>query len=243
MGFSHKFLMAIGRGLTSLICRIDDSQLPRVPMTGPLIIVTNHVNILEIPILYTRLQPRKMHGLVLSTHWKSPLLRWIFAVTETIPLARGEPNPQAVRRALDYLKAGAILIISPEGTRSGHGRLQQAYPGAVLLAARSQAPLLPVAYYGAEDYKHNLARLRRSDFHLAVGSPFYLDSHAQPIDRQVRQQMTDEIMYQLAALLPPAYRGLYADLSKATQDYITFPGDREKFSPQRSKEHKEEDRK
>ena len=34
--------------------------------------------------------------------------------------------------------------------------------------------------------------------------------------------MTDEVMYQLAALLPPAYRGLYSDLSKATQDYITF---------------------
>jgi len=220
MSFSHKFLMAVGRGLTGLICRIDDSQLQRVPMTGPLIIVTNHVNILEIPIIYTRLQPREMHGLVLAARWKNPLLRWIFAVTETIPLARGEPNPQAVRRALDYLRAGKIVIISPEGTRSGDGRLQQAHSGAVLLAQRSQAPILPVAYYGSEDYKKNLLRLKRSDFHLAVGQTFYLDSRGISLDRQVRQQMTDEIMYQLAALLPPAYRGHYADLSKATQDYI-----------------------
>jgi 1-acyl-sn-glycerol-3-phosphate acyltransferase len=223
MTFSHKFLMAVGRGLTGLICRIDDSQLQRVPLIGPLIIVTNHVNILEIPILYTRLQPRQLHGLVLATRWKNPLLRWIFAVTETIPLARGEPNPQAFHRALDYLKAGTIVIISPEGTRSGHGRLQQAHPGAVLLAQRSQAPLLPVVYYGSEDYKQNLSRLKRSDFHLAVGPPFYLDSRGRPLDRQVRQQMADEVMYQLAALLPPAYRGLYADQSKATQNYITFP--------------------
>jgi 1-acyl-sn-glycerol-3-phosphate acyltransferase len=224
MSFSHKLLMAVGRGLTGMICRIDDSQLGRVPMTGPLIIVTNHVNILEIPIIYTRLQPRELHGLVLATRWKNPLLRWIFAVTETIPLGRGEPNPQAVRRALDYLKAGKIVIISPEGTRSGHGRLQEAHPGAVLLAQRSQAPLLPVVYYGSENYKQNLARLRRSDFHLAVGTPFYLNSHGRPLDRQVRQQMTDEVMYRLAALLPPAYRGLYSDLSNATQDYIiTFP--------------------
>ena len=223
MSFSHKFLMAVGRGLTGLICRVDDSQLQCVPMSGPLIIATNHVNILEIPIIYIHLQPRKLHGLVLATRWENPLLRWIFAVTETIPLARGEPNPQAVRQALDYLKAGAILIISPEGTRSGHGRLQEAHPGAVLLAQRSQAPILPVVYYGAEDYKKNLARLKRSDFHLAVGQPFYIDSHGRPFDRQVRQQMTDEIMYQLAALLPPEYRGIYSDLSKATQEYITFP--------------------
>ena len=80
-----------------------------------------------------------------------------------------------------------------------------------------------MVYYGSEDYKKNLSRLKRSDFHLAVGSPFYLDSHGRPLDRQVRQQMTDEIMYQLAALLPPAYRGLYSDQSKATQNYITFP--------------------
>ena len=223
MSFSHKLLMAVGRGLTGMICRIDDSQLGRVPMTGPLIIVTNHVNILEIPIIYIRLQPRELHGLVLATRWKNPLLRWIFAVTETIPLGRGEPNPQAFRRALDYLKAGSIVIISPEGTRSGHGRLQEAHPGAVLLAQRSQAPLLPVVYYGSENYKQNLSRLKRSDFHMAVGQPFYLNSHGRPLDRQVRQQMTDEVMYQLAALLPSVYRGLYSDLSRATQDYITFP--------------------
>ncbi len=222
MSFSHKLLMAVGRGLTGMICRIDDGQLRRVPMTGPLIIVTNHVNILEIPIIYTRLQPRRLHGLVLATRWENPLLRWIFAVTETIPLARGEPNPQAFRRALDYLKAGSIVIISPEGTRSGHGRLQEAHPGAVLLAQRSQAPLLPIVYYGSEDYKKNLARLKRSDFHLAVGQPFHLEIHGHPLDRQVRQHMTDEVMYQLAALLPPAYRGRYSNLSKATQDYITF---------------------
>ena len=215
--------MAVGRGLTGMICRIDDSQLGRVPMTGPLIIVTNHVNILEIPIIYTRLQPRELHGLVLAARWKNPLLRWIFAVTETIPLGRGEPNPQAFRRALDYLKAGSIVIISPEGTRSGDGRLQAAHPGAVLLAQRSQAPLLPVVYYGSENYKQNLSRLQRSDFHLAVGQPFYLNSHGRPLDRQVRQHMTDEVMYQLAALLPPDYRGLYSDLPRATQDYITFP--------------------
>jgi hypothetical protein len=61
MSFSHKLLMAVGRGLTGMICRIDDSQLEGVPMTGPLIIVTNQVNILEIPIIYTRLQPRELH--------------------------------------------------------------------------------------------------------------------------------------------------------------------------------------
>ena len=41
--------------------------------------------------------------------------------------------------------------------------------------------------------------------------------------REVRQQMTDEIMYQIAALLPPAYRGHYSNLAAATETYLRFP--------------------
>jgi hypothetical protein len=40
---------------------------------------------------------------------------------------------------------------------------------------------------------------------------------------EVRQQMVDEIMYQLAALLPSAYRGDYANLDAATETYLWFP--------------------
>jgi hypothetical protein len=48
----------------------------------------------------------------------------------------------------------------------------------------------------------------------------------EPGDRKVtgeiRQEMVDEIMYQLAALLPPEHRGAYHDLSKATEVYLRF---------------------
>jgi hypothetical protein len=40
--------------------------------------------------------------------------------------------------------------------------------------------------------------------------------------REVRQQMTDEIMCQVAALLPPAYRGHYSNLAAATETYLRF---------------------
>ena len=41
--------------------------------------------------------------------------------------------------------------------------------------------------------------------------------------REIRQQMADEIMYQIAALLPPPYRGAYSDLAAATDRYLRFP--------------------
>jgi 1-acyl-sn-glycerol-3-phosphate acyltransferase len=93
----------------------------------------------------------------------------------------------------------------------------------VFLALRSGAPLLPVVYYGGELFWRNLARLRRTDFHIVVGQPFYLDAGGVKVTRQVRRQMTDEIMYQIAALLPLAYRGVYSDLPAATETYLRFP--------------------
>lgn len=222
MTLSHFFVVATLKGLTSLICRIDDAQLAQVPDRGPLIVVANHVNVIEIPIIYTRLQPRPVVGMVLADRWNNPLLGWVLDVGGTIPLRRGEPDVAALRTALDRLRSGYIIVIDPEGTRSGDGCLQKGHPGAVLLALRSGAPLLPVVFHGGEHYKDNLRRLRRTDFHIEVGRPFHLDAGGRRVTRQVRQRMIDEVMYQMAALLPPAYRGVYSDLSAATEEYLAW---------------------
>jgi 1-acyl-sn-glycerol-3-phosphate acyltransferase len=219
---AQRIVIATFKGLTNLLCHIDDAQLAQVPDQGPLIIVTNHVNILEIPIIYTHLQPRPVTGFVSAHRWDNRWLRWLLDVCDAIPLHRGEADILAVRRGLERLKRGQITVISPEGTRSGHGRLQRAHPGVVLMALHSGAPLLPVAYYGSEYYKDNLCRLRRTDFHIAVGDPFYLKTGGAKVTRQIRRQMIDEIMYRVSALLPPAYRGVYSDLNAATQTYLDF---------------------
>jgi len=87
--------------------------------------------------------------------------------------------------------------------------------------------LLPVVHFGGELLWRNLPRLRRTGFHIVVGQPFYLDAGDIKVTRAVRQQMVDEIMYQMAALLPPAYRGVYSDLAAATEAYLRFPPDAE----------------
>jgi len=222
MTLTHRFGIAAFKGLTRLLCRIDDMQLAQVPDQGPLIVVTNHVNILEIPIIYTHLQPRPVTGFVAAYRWDSRWLRWLLDACGAIPLRRGEADVAALRRGMEMLKAGYLVIISPEGTRSGHGCLQKGHPGVVLLALHSGAPLLPVVFYGSERYRDHLRRLRRTDFHIVVGKPFYLDASGIKVTRQLRRKMIDEVMYQMSTLLPPAYRGVYSDLDAATETYLTF---------------------
>jgi 1-acyl-sn-glycerol-3-phosphate acyltransferase len=102
--------------------------------------------------------------------------------------------------------------MAPEGTRSPNGALIEARSGASYLAAKAGTQILPVAVTGTEDHVvfPNLKRLRRANVVIRVGKPFRLP----PLPRQDReavlQQYTDEMMCRIAALLPPEYRGFYA---------------------------------
>ncbi len=210
------------KGITQLLCRIESAPFKQVPLEGPLILVCNHINFLEVPLMYSHLQPRPITGFAKAETWDSRWLGPLFDLWGAIPLHRGEADTAALRTGLQALKAGKIVVITPEGTRSGDGRLRKGHPGIVTLALHSGAPLLPLVYYGSEAFQHNIRRLRRTDFHIRTGRLFVVDSPSLPVTRLTRQQITDEIMYQLAALLPPEYRGAYSDLSAASQNYLRF---------------------
>ena len=81
---------------------------------------------------------------------------------------------------------------------------------------------MPIAHWGGENFRSNLKRLKRTDFHIRCGRMFQLDSHGERVTKEIRQQMVDELMYQMAMLLPPEYRGEYSDLEKATEKYLQF---------------------
>jgi 1-acyl-sn-glycerol-3-phosphate acyltransferase len=220
---SERIVNATLKRITRMLCRIDDDQLRRVPPSGPLILVSNHVNFLEVPIVYTHLQPRPITGFAKVETWDNRLMATLFDLWDAIPIKRGQADLAALREGLEALKKGRILAVAPEGTRSGDGRLQQAQPGIVLIALKSRAPILPLVVYGGEGFWPNFKRLRRTDFNIRVGNPFYLTGPAQGVSSKQRQRMLSEIMYQLAALLPPFYRGAYAELAGATTEYLTFP--------------------
>ncbi len=220
MQLRKRLIISFFRVLTSTLCRIDDTPLCQVPLRGPLILIINHINLVEAPVLYTRLQPRPITGFVAAYRWEKPFFRWLLTAVDAIPLRRGTADVSAIREALQRLKQGAILAVAPEGTRNYDGKLQRGRAGSVLLALHSGAPIQPVVCYGNERFSENLRRLRRTDIHLKVGEPFYLDAGTKRVTPTVRQEMADAMMYRLASLLPANYRGMYTDLERASERYI-----------------------
>ena len=103
------------------------------------------------------------------------------------------------------------------------GRLQKGRPGAAMLATVARAPIIPMVQWGITELPRNLRRLRKTRLHFRVGRPFFLSvPQGRSPKRAELRQMADEIMYQLASMMPPRYRGYYADMSKMTSEFIEF---------------------
>jgi len=208
------------RRVFETVCRIDRSEIHKIPARGPLILVANHIHLVEVPVFLPQLDPRDVIGLAKRESWKNPLYNFLFNQWEAIPIDRGVVDREAFRRMLEVLEQGKILAVYPEGTRSRDGRLLQGKAGIVALAQKSGAPMLPIGFHGYENFASNLKRLRRTDFHIKIGKPFKLNSGAEALLRGSRQEVTDEIMCKIAELLPERYRGYYEGACTGTYQYL-----------------------
>ena len=182
-----------------------------IPLTGGVLIATNHMSRMDIPVLFLTPNRPDMTALVTTKYLKHPLLRWFIVTAQGIWLDRDTADFSAFRTAVNALNNGLAVGISPEGTRSTTAQLIEGKPGTALLAIRAGVPILPVAISGTEDAVEKMLHFKRPHITAEYGKLI----PAPKMDRENRegqlQNLTDEIMCQLAALLPEKYRGFYAD--------------------------------
>ena len=168
---------------------------------------------LDAALVYDVIKRRDIIIFVAEKYRRYALIRWIVRQLDAIWLDRYNADIAALREVLARLKKGWALAMAPEGTRSKTGTLLPARPGASYLASKSGVLVIPVGVIGTEDWrvKQNLRRLRRTEVLLRVGKPFTLPPLPVKDREAALAAYTDEIMCQIAALLPPEQRGAYAD--------------------------------
>jgi 1-acyl-sn-glycerol-3-phosphate acyltransferase len=192
-----------------------------IPRTGPVIMMINHVAFLD-PVILTGLLPRPLVSMAKVEAYEDKILGPLLHAFDSIPVNRGAADLQALRRILDALEAGLAVLIAPEGHRSETGGLGEAHEGIAFVAYRAKVPIVPVGISGTPAFKNNYWKMKKTPVTYRFGQPFTLDSGGERVTAEILKQMTDEAMYQLAALLPPEQRGLYEDLDQATAKYVKF---------------------
>lgn len=202
------------RALLSFDTSRDVKGKENVPRKGPLILVSNHLNNADPPILGS-VTPRQISFLTKQEWFKTPIIGTMFKMGGMIPVRRFAADLHALRAAQNLLQNGGCLGMFAEGTRSKDGVLHQGEPGTALIALRTGAPVQPVAIWGTEGVKLPKDMLvSRTKVHVRYGKPFTLP-RPQRITREDVERGTETIMKAIAALLPEKYRGFYADTNAA----------------------------
>lgn len=204
-------LRSIFRFLFRLLTRIEVVGLEKVPLSGGCILATNHLSRLDPPLLFMLIERNDLTALVADKYKKYPFIPWLVNTLKGIWIHREDADFRALKDARRYLQQGGLLGIAPEGTRSRTKGLLPGKPGVAYLADKAGVPVIPVAISGTEGAIFKIFTLRRPKIRVAFGDPIQLP----PLDREQREEMlqrnTDEILCHIAALLPPEYRGVYAD--------------------------------
>ena len=197
--------------LIKLLTRTQFSGLENVPANGGLIIATNHMHYMDIPLLFINPVREDLTALVTTKYQQHWFIRWFCDTAEGIWINRDIADFSAMQSASKALKEGKALGISPEGTRSQTAQLLKAKPGVVLLALKAGVPIVPVAVTGTENAFRRIFTLQRPKLSIRFGAAF----HLKPVHTEERekkyQEYADEIMCRIAALMPEKYWGYYHD--------------------------------
>lgn len=200
-----------------------------LPQTGPLLVIGNHFHFADPAcMIHIFDQPPEFLGGFNMPNAPAfvhffPALYGIYAVR------RGEVSRTAMRAAKAVLAQDGVIGIFPEAG-SWAKVLRPARPGAPFIAVETGARVLPVGIDGMNDIFPSLFRGRRAEVTIRIGEPigpFTAEGRGRA-RRDRLEEIGDEMMRAIAALIPPENHGVYSSdpaLREAAQAVAAYPWD------------------
>jgi 1-acyl-sn-glycerol-3-phosphate acyltransferase len=211
MTLSQKFVLAIFRPLLNILFSWKVKGRENIPLTGPLIVIANHVHLLD-PFFLLFGFPRWINFMAKEELFRSPFLRPILRWAGSFSVRRRgriREKQKVLKSAKDVLEGGLVLGMFPEGSRSHDGKLRKSKPGSAVIASKTDVPLLPVGIVGTDKIKGISWLWKRPGVIINIGKPFKLPPTDGRLSKSQMQLLTAQLMSEIAALLPSEYRGAY----------------------------------
>ena len=196
--------------------------LENIPSSGPVLLCYNHINLID-PILILHVLKRDAVPLAKIEVMSYPVVGVFPRLYGAITVRRGEVDRRALKLSLEVLQQNEMLVVAPEGTRSD--ALIKGKAGTAFLAFNAGSPpIVPIGIDNTIGYPTFplSRRWKQPGADIAFGRPFRFRMGTSRPGKEEMERMTDEMMYTISALLPPRRRGVYADLTKATQDTLEW---------------------
>jgi 1-acyl-sn-glycerol-3-phosphate acyltransferase len=183
----------------------------RVPMTGSVILASNHSSFLDPPLVGSGVK-RDINYMARKSLFRYPVAGWILRAVNAVPVDRDGGGAAGLKAILDRLNAGGGIVLFPEGTRTKDGNLQPARSGVGLVVAKSEAPVVPVRVFGTFDAQWKRIKiLRPPRVAIKYGQPLlFKELRAEAKDcaksrlKEIYQEIADAIMAEIAIMKPGA---------------------------------------
>jgi len=181
----------------------------RVPLTGAVILASNHASFLDPPLVGSGLH-RGINYLARESLFRFPGMGALLRSWSAVPVDRDGGGAAGLKAILERLLAGGVIILFPEGTRTRDGQLQPARSGIGLVVIKSDAPVVPVRTFGTfEAYGRHITFPRPKRVAVKYGRPMKFETlRAEAKNctktrlKEIYQQIANEIMVAIAKLEP-----------------------------------------
>lgn len=203
-----RFLRATLAKLVLAAFRTRAIDIDRVPMHGGAILAGNHVSYAD-PVLLWCKSPRPCHFMAKAQLFETSVIGWGLPRLWAFPVRRGEADRAAISKATEYLKAGDLVGIFPEGTRTrdNDGELGAAHQGVAFIALRAGVPIIPVGIAGTDRIRPEGSHmLRFPQVTMCFGEPITAEDFSSLDKRERLQAMTAAVMDSIGAQLERARR-------------------------------------
>jgi 1-acyl-sn-glycerol-3-phosphate acyltransferase len=190
----YQFVRAVFAVLFRILLRLEVIGSENIPKEGPVVIACNHVSNLDPPMVGTA-ATRPVHFMAKSELFES-FMGHVYSSLYAFPVHRGVADTHAIRQALTVLKNNQVLGIFPEGHRVTTGRLDKAEPGAVAIAIKGKALVVPTAILGS-----NLKARKSLWPHIKVvfGRPISVRDEAG--NKKATEALSEELMHEIGLLI------------------------------------------
>jgi len=209
-----RLVRIVTRPILRLVADVDVKGLENIPETGGVIVASNHLGRLDAALAVIVSDREDFVLMIAEKYQKYFFWRWVMKQLDALWLNRYDADFHTLREVIKRIKQGQILAMAPEGTRSKSEAMIEGKEGVAYLAAKTGAPVIPIAVWGTEDRQvvERLKRLQRLTIHVRIGQPYGLPPMPRGQEREpfLRRQ-TDAVMCRIAAMLPEKYRGVYTN--------------------------------
>jgi 1-acyl-sn-glycerol-3-phosphate acyltransferase len=164
--------------LSKILFRLEVRGIENFPMKGGIIIVSNHVSLLD-PIIIgavCSMRSKRINFMAKAELFRNKVFAAFIRRLHVFPVNRNQRDIGAIREAIKRLKQGKALLMFPEGRRSKNGELLDVRSGVGLLAKRAHVPILPAFIKGTSSaLPKGSWFIRPMKVAVYFGEPYYID--------------------------------------------------------------------